>query len=135
MGKAPNYVFEHVGLNVPDHQRAAAWYQDNLKMTVARQLPDGGAVFLADPTGRVVLEVYHNPAAPDLDLPSFQPLMLHFAFLVDDVEARAHELQAAGCTVADSLKTTPAGDTMIILRDPFGLNVQLIKRNEQMMDF
>jgi len=132
MPSSQTVTFEHVGLNVPDHQSAAAWYQRHLGMTVARELPDGGAIFLADSTGRVVLELYHNPAAPDLDLGSLQPLMLHFAFLVDDVSRRAGELEANGCRIADPIKTTPAGDEMVILRDPFGLNIQLIRRKESM---
>ena len=132
MSSPQRFTFEHVGLNVPDHQGAADWYRRHLGMTVARELPDGGAVFLADPSGRVVLELYHNPASPDLDLKSFEPLMLHFALLVDDVTRCAALLEEHGCAVVDPIKTTPAGDEMAILRDPFGLNIQLIRRNEPM---
>jgi hypothetical protein len=52
---------EHLGLNHPDPVAAAAWYCQNLGMTVARQFgPPQNGRFLADARGKMMLEFYHN---------------------------------------------------------------------------
>lgn len=127
MGNYPDSTFAHIGMNVPDVDAVTDWYVRHLGLTVVRRT-DGGMVFLADPTGRVVAEFYSNPAAAVLDFHSSHPLTLHLAFLAEDPDAMAERLIAAGATVAEAAKTTPAGDRMVMLRDPFGICVQLIRR-------
>jgi glyoxylase I family protein len=94
--------------------------------------PPGNARFLADATGRTLLEIYHNPAAPLPDYPSTHPLVLHLAFAVDDVAAERERLLAAGATAVDEIAATTAGDTMTMLRDPWGLPLQILRRHEPM---
>ena len=54
--------FEHFAINVADPPAVAAWYVEHLGMQIVRQ---GAAPahmhFLADATGRVVMERYCNP--------------------------------------------------------------------------
>lgn len=131
MSQYPDFTFAHAGLNVPDMDAVRDWYIKNLNLTVARYTPDVFC-FLADPTGRVVLEVYHNPQGPVLDFPRTHFLTMHLAFLAADPQAIADKLIAAGATVADPYKETPAGDRMIMLQDPFGISLQFIRRKEPM---
>jgi catechol 2,3-dioxygenase-like lactoylglutathione lyase family enzyme len=131
MSHYPDFTFAHTGLNVADMEAAAAWYVENLNLIVARKV-EGTAIFLADPTGRVVLELYSNPAAPVLDFPEVHFLTLHLAFLAEDPQAAADKLIAAGARIAEVFKVTPAGDKMIMLQDPFGLSIQFIRRFEPM---
>ena len=131
MGRYPDSTFAHVGLNVADMDAVSDWYVKHLGLTIARRI-EGSMTFLADPTGRVVVEFYANPAAAVMDFPSTHPLTLHLAFLADDPDATAEQLIGAGATVAEAAKTTPAGDRMVMLRDPFGICVQLIRRANPM---
>ncbi len=125
-------TFEHFALNVPDVPALLDWYQRHLGLRVARAV--GGATqthFLADATGRTMLEVYHNPAAPVMDFAGADPLVFHFAFVAADAAAEAGRLQAAGATLAKD-ETTPDGSRLIMLRDPWGIAIQLCQRTSPM---
>jgi glyoxylase I family protein len=80
-----------------------------------------------------MIEIYHNPACPVPDYAAQDPLVLHLALLSEDVDGDRDRLIAAGATVADPKKTTPAGDTLCMLRDPWGCAVQLISRAQPMV--
>jgi glyoxylase I family protein len=61
------------------------------------------------------------------------PLLLHVAFMVDDVAAVRQKLIAAGATPVDEITTTPAGDQLTMLRDPWGLAIQFVHRADPML--
>jgi len=130
----PEFAMEHAAINVPDAQAMAEWYVKNLGMKVARHV--GGPAkthFLADASGRVVMEIYSNASAPVPDYAKQDPLVLHFAFFTDDVKAAEEKLVAAGATVHAGYTRSQAGDEMSMLRDPWGLPLQLMKRAEPML--
>ena len=126
--------YEHFAINVADPVAMAGWYCEQLGMKVVRQ-GDGPIHmhFLADATGRVVLELYTNP--PDLipDYASQDPQVLHIAFAAVDIEAAVRRLTAAGATLVGGPGTTPAGDQLAMLRDPWGFSIQLTQRAEPMV--
>jgi catechol 2,3-dioxygenase-like lactoylglutathione lyase family enzyme len=131
MNKHPDYTFAHAGLNVASPKKAAEWYEQHLSMRIVRSSPPK-AYFLADPTGRVILEIYENREEVTLPFREIRPMTFHLAFLVENVRKEMERLISAGCTVSDEYKETPAGDTMVILRDPFDLHIQLIRRSQPM---
>lgn len=131
MSKYPEFTFAHTGLNVHNMDAVSDWYVRNLNLTVARRV-EGVMTFLADPTGRVIIEFYANGTAPVLKFPETHSLTLHLAFLVKDPKGTAERLVAAGATVAEEYKITPAGDSMVMLQDPFGISVQIIRRADPM---
>lgn len=120
---------EHVAFNVHNSQAQAKWYQSHLGMKVKRE---GGApgvgFFLADADERMMLELYQNQEHPMIDLPNTSSMSVHLAFMVPDVPAARERLLAAGATVAEDITTTPAGDLVLMMRDPWGLAIQLVKR-------
>jgi uncharacterized glyoxalase superfamily protein PhnB len=120
---------EHVAFQHPDPIGAAEWYSQHLGMKVVRA-SDGPAKarFLADETGSTVLEIYNNPAANLPDYPKMNPLVLHIAFLAVDIEADAKRLVAAGATLVEAPAATPSGDKLGMLRDPWGVPLQLAQR-------
>jgi glyoxylase I family protein len=125
---------EHVGLNVADPVKAAQWYVDNLGMKVVREgPPPANARFIADRGGHMMLELYHNPPDAVPDYAAMDPLLLHVAFMVDDVDAVRQKLIAAGATPVGDVATTPAGDKLAMLRDPGGLAIQLVRRADPML--
>ncbi len=125
---------EHVALNVADPAKMAQWYVDNLGMKVMREGPPPVNMrFLADSGGNMMLELYNNPPDAVPDYAAMNPLLLHVAFMADDVDAVRAKLIAAGATAAAEVTVTAAGDKLAMLRDPWGLAIQLVHRVEPML--
>ena len=123
---------EHVAYPVDDPAAVAAWYCRHLGFRVKRKLDAAPFThFLADDSG-MMLEIYNNPRVAVPDYAAMDPLLLHVAFSSDDVTGERDRLVAAGATVADDVLTTPAGDEMVMLRDPWGLAIQFITRRDPM---
>jgi len=121
-------IFEHFALNVPDTRAAVAWYGQHLGCTVARARAEAPyTTFLADDTGRVFVELYTNPADPIPDYARQHPLRVHFAFAVKDARGERARLVQAGATLIVE-EPLPDGTLLIMLRDPWGVPVQLCQR-------
>jgi catechol 2,3-dioxygenase-like lactoylglutathione lyase family enzyme len=122
---------EHIALQVADPVAVAAWYVKHLGFQVAR-LAGGEARthFILDAAGHVVFEIYCNRAAAQPDYRAMHPLMLHVAFAVEDVAAARARLLAAGATPESGPENAPSGDVFAMLRDPFGLPIQLVHRSQ-----
>jgi len=125
---------EHVAINVENPVEMAKWYCDNLGMKVVREGPAPVNMrFISDAGGNMMLELYHNPPDAVPDYASMDPLMLHIAFMVDDVKGTYRKLIAAGATVAGEVTTTDSGDELVMLRDPWGVSIQFLKRADPML--
>ncbi len=119
---------EHVALNVSDPVGMAAWYVKHLGFKLARSLPSPPyTTFLMESGGGMMLEIYHSPPDQVPDYRSMNPLQLHVAFVSNDPDADRDRLQAAGATLVQD-QLLPDGSRIIILRDPWGLAIQLCKR-------
>ena len=126
--------FEHIGLNVSKPVEMAQWYTENLGMRVTREGPPPvNARFLADQDGHAMFEFYTNPPDAVPDYASMDPLLLHLAFMVDDVDALCTRLIAAGARPIGQTFTTPTGDKITMVRDPWGLALQFIERADLML--
>ena len=124
---------EHVAFNVAEPVETAAWYVEHLGMRVARY--SGGPTeihFLADAAGASVIELYRNPVAVIPDYNAMHPMQMHLAFLVDDADAEAARLSAAGATLEDTTDL-PDGSRLVMLRDPWGIALQLVRRVQPLL--
>ena len=124
---------EHFAVNVEDPAAMTDWYCRHLGMQVVREGdPPADTRFLADGSGRLMLEIYR--ALPDEvpDYGSMNPLLLHIAFASDDARADHERLTAAGATALGGVSENASGDRMAMLRDPWGLALQLCERREPM---
>jgi glyoxylase I family protein len=125
---------EHVALQVPDPVALADWYVVHLGMRVVRSFgPPAHARFIADSAGQTVLEVYNNPKASVTDYRRLDPLHVHIAFAVEDVAATRRRLLAAGAAAEGEVSVTDTGDALAMLRDPWGVPVQLVKRKQRLI--
>ena len=125
---------EHVALNVKDPVKMAEWYCRNLQMKVVKKGPAPvDAHFICDAGANMMLEIYHNPPDAVPDYASMDPLLFHVAFMVDDVKGVREKLIAAGAAPVGEVSTTPTGDEIVILRDPWGVAIQFVKRAEPML--
>ena len=124
---------EHLAWNVPEPAAMAQWYVAHLAMRVVRSADAPVPVrFLAADAGSGMIEIYRNDNAPLTDLANMAPLQLHLAFVSQDVDADCRRLEAAGATVVDPPFTSPAGDRLAMLRDPWQVPLQLVRRAESM---
>ena len=113
----------------------ADWYVKHLGFSIART---GGepsyARFIKDASDSVMLEIYRNPAANIPDYKSADPLLMHLAYVSDEPPKDRARLVRAGAMVVDDVMTTSAGDTIVMLRDPWGVPIQLVKRAKPMLE-
>ena len=125
---------EHMAINVEKPTEMVQWYVDNLGMKIARANNDANETFfIVDDAGRVVIEVYNNPASPMPDYAAMNPFMFHIAFSVTDIESERNRLAAAGAIGVGQITTTPANDQLLFLRDPWSVPLQLVKRATPLM--
>lgn len=136
MKHADRIRLEHVALNVKDPIGMADWYCKNLGMKVVRQgPPPANGRFISDAGGNMLIELYNNPPDAVPDYASMNPLLLHIAFMVDDVKGISKRLTAAGATIAQDVYKTESGDEIVMLRDPWGVPIQFLKRTEPMLSY
>jgi catechol 2,3-dioxygenase-like lactoylglutathione lyase family enzyme len=124
---------EHIALYVSDPVAVTRWYSDELGLSVVRS---GGAPshthFLADSAGSTVLEI-QTGALPAPDYASLDPTLLHVALATDDVSATRSRLLAAGASAVGEITTLANGDELAMLRDPWGLALQLVRRSRPLI--
>ena len=125
--------FEHFAVNVGKPQAMSGWYEKNLGLKVVRKMDKPPYMtFLADDSGTIMLEIYNNPAAPVLDFKKLHPLMVHLAFVSEYPKADKERLLQAGAEeISDEILDD--GSHLVMLRDPWGLSLQLCKRAVPML--
>ena len=125
---------EHIAIQVPDPVQAAEWYIKHLGMSIARTYDaPTNCRFLMSAGGTVMIEIYNNPKASVPDYRQMDPLHLHLAFLAENIEAERARLIAAGATPETEVIHTPDDDYVTMLRDPWGVPIQLVKRTKKML--
>jgi glyoxylase I family protein len=124
----PVLRLEHVALNVADPRAMADWYVTHLGMRVVRRVEGTPHTrFLADASGASVVEIYASAEARVPDYGGMDPLELHLAFDSRDPDADRDALVRAGATAISDARL-PDGSRLLMLRDPWGLALQLCAR-------
>ena len=102
----------------------------HLGFTVARSRDDVPFThFLADETGRIIIELYANPKAAIPDYGAAHPLCFHVAVATADATAEHARLERAGATLFLQ-EPQPDGSLLIMMRDPWGIPLQLCQRTK-----
>jgi len=126
---------EHIAFNVREPAALATWYCAHLGMQVLRSSDEAPYIhFLADSADKSVIEVYCNPRGifhPHRDM---HPVTFHLAFAVQDIAAAEQRLLAAGAEAASELEETASGDQLLFMRDPWGHAIQLVQRQQPLLD-
>jgi glyoxylase I family protein len=124
---------EHLALNVLYPVEMALWYESHLGFRTIKRLSNSPFThFLSDSDGRMMIEIYHNPQAT---VPSYalqDPLELHLAFTSSDPATDRERLVLAGAHFVDE-QHLEDGTHLIMLRDPWGLALQLCKRGTPLL--
>jgi glyoxylase I family protein len=120
--------FEHFGINVPDARAMGRWYVEHLGFQLVRSREEAPYTrFLADETGRVVVELYTNPTGAIPAYATQHPLVFHFAVPSRNVAADRARLEQAGATLFVE-EVLPDGTRLTMMRDPWGVPLQLCQR-------
>lgn len=122
---------EHIAINVTAPKEMAQWYCGHLGMQIVRDT--GKAFFLADENKNTILEIYNNPPDAVPDYASMDLLLFHIAFASNDVAADRKRLIEAGAAPEGEVNCD-SGDTFAVVRDPWGVAIQLVKRKTPMLD-
>ena len=126
---------EHFALQVSDPVAMADWYVKHFAFSIARKGGEPSHVcFLADASGSVMLEIYRNPAVGVPDYKLTDPFLMHLAYISNDPAKDRDRLIQAGAKVVDDVMSTPSGDVIAMLRDPWGVPIQLVKRAKPMLE-
>lgn len=124
---------EHFALNVEDPLAMAAWYVDTLGLSIVRQMKEEPyTTFMADSSGRVMIEIYHNPVDEVPPYREMNPLLVHLAFVSAEPEEDKNRLLTAGASLVNE-QHLEDGSHLVMLRDPWGLAIQLCKRRKPML--
>lgn len=124
---------EHIALNVPDPLKMGRWYVEHLGFKVKRRVMEAPwAHFLADDNDSM-LEIYGNDQVPVPDYAAADTMIFHIALTSPDVAADVTRLSGAGATIVLDAHDLPNGDKMAMLRDPWGIPLQLVNRAEPMV--
>ncbi len=121
-------TFEHFALNVSKPVEMGQWYIDNCEMKLVKSMEEYPYTrFLADKSGQVVLEIYSNTSQRIPEYNKQHPLEFHFALTVSNPIEIKDKLVKAGAKVEEEIKLDD-GSHLIMMRDPFGVPLQLVKR-------
>ena len=124
---------EHVAINVSAPNEMADWYVKHLGMEIVRRTDASPWIqFIGDGSGKILIELYNNPAVSVPNYAEMNSLLLHLAFVSDDPTADKERLMAAGATF-DEDRTLPDGTRLLMLRDPWGVCIQFCKRTNPML--
>lgn len=124
-------VFEHFALNVVDIDRVVRWYCTHLGLTIASQQKESPYMtFLADDSGRVIVEFYKRGDALAEDFAQRHPLTFHVAFVSGNAEADKQRLLVVGASFVEDIYKED-GSHLVMLRDPWGLPLQLCQRAQK----
>jgi len=123
---------EHFALQVPEPVAMADWYVKHLGAKVARAGgPPQNGRFLT--VGGVMFEIYNNPAVTMPDYSKTEVMQMHLAFMSENLKADRDRLVQAGARVIEDVYSTPEGDEIMILRDPWNVPIQFVKRKQLML--
>lgn len=125
---------EHIAFNVVDPQRMTNWYFENLGMKIVREdTLSNYTSFSSHENKNMLVELFHNKTYPLLDTNTMNILAMHIAFTSNDLRTTRNALIAAGAVLVEDVRTSGDGDEILLLKDPWGVPIQFVKRNNPMV--
>lgn len=120
---------EHFAINVKDPKAIAAWWEKNLGIKIIRADQEPPYIhFLADDNDETLIELYANDAGEYMEYGALSHFTFHIAFATDKIIEESERLMAAGATAGSDMITLGNGDKFQIVRDPWGIAIQIIQR-------
>lgn len=116
-----------VNVDVPDLERAVAFYRDAFGLTVTRRFGKGAAELTGWSAPLYLLEQPAGSVAAGVARRTYDRhwTPVHLDVVVDDLEAALARALAAGATTEGQIRVTPWG-RIVTLADPFGHGICLL---------
>jgi catechol 2,3-dioxygenase-like lactoylglutathione lyase family enzyme len=124
---------EHFALNVENPHDMADWYVDNFGLKVVKKEEEPPyTIFLLDTSDCVMIEIYRNPIEKVPDYWAMDPLVMHLAWISKNLTKDKKRLLKSGASEVND-EVLEDGSRLVMLRDPWGLSIQLCKRSNPML--
>lgn len=124
---------EHFAINVEDPINMAEWYVQHLGLSIIKQQQHAPFMtFLADDSGQIMIEIYKNPIDQVPEYRDMNPLIVHLAFVSEAPDLDRTRLEDAGA-ITVSNDVLDDGSHLVMMRDPWGLAIQLCQRATSML--
>jgi hypothetical protein len=125
------YEIEHIGISVEKPIEMANWYHETLGFNIKFSAEDveKAVTILTDCSDKVTLEFGKIPDVLPLTKGLSHHLQLHIALRSDDPEKDADFLVSKGATFIERCPIKLPGENLLILSDPWGNTIQLVKRS------
>lgn len=125
------FEIEHIGIAVEKPIEMAKWYQEVLGFNIKFSAEDEekGVAFLTDSSDKVMLELGKVPNVLPLTSRINHHLQLHIALKSVDPDREAEYLVSKGATFIEKCPIKRPGENLIVLSDPWGNTIQLVKRS------
>lgn len=121
---------EHIGIAVEKPIEMANWYHETLGFNIkfSAQDEEKGVAFLTDSSDKVMLELGKIPGVLPLTRGLSHHLQLHIALKSDDPDRDAEYLVSKGAAFIEKCPIKRPGENLIVLSDPWGNTIQLVRR-------
>jgi glyoxylase I family protein len=125
------YEIEHIGISVEKPIEMANWYHEVLGFNIQFSAEDEekAVAFLTDGNDRVMLELGKVPDVSPLTKGMSHHLQLHIALKSDDPDKEAEFLVSKGATFIEKCPIKMPGENLVVLSDPWGNTIQLVRRS------
>jgi glyoxylase I family protein len=121
-------VFEHFALNVNNVSAVVKWYVLHMELKVVSQQKElPFMTFLADSSDRVILELYQRSDEMMTNFVTQHPLTFHLAFVSENAQFDRERLEVERASFIEEVRKED-GSHLIMLRDPWGMPLQLCQR-------
>jgi glyoxylase I family protein len=137
-----NLRFEHLGLNVPEQKDFALWYIEcvGLEVSWSKDLkgPNKSSnyrvPYVGDRSKNMSFELYAKDFAATPSFANLDRRESYIGFATNHPNAVAQKMINCGGTLLSETNNA-AGDLIIELKDPWGFQVQLIRRQKSILDW
>lgn len=125
------YEIEHIGISVEKPIEMANWYHEMLGFNIkfSAQDEEKAVAFLTDGSDKVMLELGNIPDVLPLTKVLRHLLQLHIALRSEDLDKDADYLVSKGAKFIEKCPIKRPGENLIVLSDPWGNTIQLVKRS------
>jgi len=125
-------IIEHLGISVSYPIKIAKWYEKNLgcKIQFLEGNDDGNksVAFISDESNAKIIEFFKLPGILPLNNFIENPLQLHIAFRSEFPYEDSKRLIDEGATFLEECLYKHDGEILLLLKDPWGNTIQLVKR-------
>ena len=124
---------EHLAINMADSRARSMWYRDNFGFVAICDATVGPfTIFSSDAGKHLMFELYHFPQYPIVDFQKLNPFSMHVAFATNNVAGARDGLTKGGASFIE-FHNTAQGDSVLVLRDPWGMPIHIVKRVKPML--